>query len=514
MGDQDIFRPAMSPIWVPNVVNVQSELCSSSIVRHTQEVFDAMPTLQGRVLSVRILHAMYTVTLDMLIHVFSLYGSVEKIVHASPLTGHHVLIQYQQHQMASLALRLLQGHSLYQSCCYLEVKYALGSELQVLCPSLGIGNIFAAASTYKEHDAFTMPNERVIEQPTPIQVLDELPSFHDPMVVVQSCSSEVVQASTTVRQGNPASLTGLVMHVDELQLPTNVQDAPDMFEEMPVYDVYEEDTNASLTFLGELRDTASQHKRYDYERPIPDRVEPHGAAKLYSWEYDKELLTVCCTSDEKSTEAAPILCAQEAMVHDHDEKSEVNVAAVLTELNGFEKRHGDEKLSMEMSNVELLFTCLVKAPLNNIDALSWSECRAIADLQYNSIDIDVCIWDPGIRPFFSMCWLQSLTAGAVTGQASSLQTPEPTTWQCQVASASYVWDPGTMLLLYKSKRLLLFTTEKETVPLIPEQWSFWFNDVHDCQIFQKCREMSHLMYWHHDIKFSEIALWLITFNPP
>jgi hypothetical protein len=305
------------------------------------------------------------------------------------------------------------------------------------------------------------------------------------------------------------------MLVHNQQLPMTVQDVSSVFTKMPVYDVYEEDTNASLNFLGELRDTAGQHKRYDYERPIHDRVETHGAAKLYSGESDKELLTVCCTSDEKSTEAAPILCAQEAtMVHNHDEKSEVNVAVVLTELNGFEKRHGDEKLSMEMCDVELIFTCLVKAPVNNIDALSWSECPDLADVQYNSMD--VCIWDPGIRPFFSMyCWLQSLTAGAVTGQASSLlQTPEPTTWQCQVASASYVWDPGTMLLLYKSRRLLLFAKEKETVPLIPEQWSFWFNDVHYCQIFQKCREMSHLMYWHHDIKFGEIALWLITFNPP
>jgi hypothetical protein len=84
----------------------------------------------------------------------------------------------------------------------------------------------------------------------------------------------------------------------------------------------------------------------------------------------------------------------------------------------------------------------------------------------------------------------------------------------QVSSASYAWDPGTMLLLYKSICLLLLREEKEKATLVPEQWIFWFNDVHYCQIFQKCREMSPLMYWHHDIKFSEIALWLITFNPP
>jgi hypothetical protein len=166
-----------------------------------------------------------------------------------------------------------------------------------------------------------------------------------------------------------------------------------------------------------------------------------------------------------------------------------------------------------MSVVKLHFTCPNEALVgNSLDALLWSQCPVFADLQYNSIAF--CIWDPGIGTSSSIShWLQNLTA-TTDNTLSSLQTPEPTTWLSQVSSASYAWDPGTMLLLYKSICLLLLREEKEKATLVPEQWIFWFNDVHYCQIFQKCREMSPLMYWHHDIKFSEIALWLITFNPP
>jgi hypothetical protein len=79
---------------------------------------------------------------------------------------------------------------------------------------------------------------------------------------------------------------------------------------------------------------------------------------------------------------------------------------------------------------------------------------------------------------------------------------------------AYVWDHGTILLQDTSIWLLLLREEKEKVTLVHEQWIFGFSAMQYCQIIEKCRPRSHLMYWHHDIKFSGIAVWLITFNPP
>jgi hypothetical protein len=45
------------------------------------------------------------------------------------------------------------------------------------------------------------------------------------------------------------------------------------------------------------------------------------------------------------------------------------------------------------------------------------------------------------------------------------------TWQSQVASTSYVWDLGTILLQYNTV-LLLLIEEKEKVTLVPKQWIF------------------------------------------
>ena len=71
-------------------------------------------------------------------------------------------------------------------------------------------------------------------------------------------------------------------------------------------------------------------------------------------------------------------------------------------------------------------------------------------------------WDPGIGAPSSMYLrLQGLTARIATEKSLSwLPIPELTKWQSQVASASFVWDPDTMLLWYKPKWWLLFIEEK------------------------------------------------------
>jgi hypothetical protein len=140
------------------------------------------------------------------------------------------------------------------------------------------------------------------------------------------------------------------------------------------------------------------------------------------------------------------------------------------------------------------------------------QCQVLADLQYNSIAF--CIWDPRIGTSSSIShWLQNLTA-ATENTPSSLQTPEPATWISQVSSAAYAWDPGTMLLLCKSICLFLLREEKENITLVPEEWIFGFSAMHYCQIIEKCRPRSPLIYWQQDIKFNGIPLWLINFQVP
>jgi hypothetical protein len=85
-----------------------------------------------------------------------------------------------------------------------------------------------------------------------------------------------------VSQGSPASSTPLLMHVDDMQVPMSVQDIPGLFEEMPVYDVYEEDRSASLNFVSELCEIVGHQNQYASEKPIYDCEEPHCGAKLSS----------------------------------------------------------------------------------------------------------------------------------------------------------------------------------------------------------------------------------------
>ncbi|XP_047071758.1 uncharacterized protein LOC124680753 isoform X1 [Lolium rigidum] len=530
-----------------------------------------MPSLQGRVLLVRILNAMYPVTLDMLNHVFSLYGSVEKIVYAS--TAHQVLIQYQQHQMASLALRLLQGHSLYQSCCYLEVKYALGSELQVLCPSLGVGNIFACEST--EHDTSTMPNQRVIEQSAPMQILDELPSSHGPKVAVKLCKSEVVQAATMVSQGSPASSTPLLMHVDDMQVSISVQDVPGMFEEMPVYDVYEEDRSASLTFVSELCEIVGQQNQYASEKPIYDCEEPHCGAKSSSGESDHGLLAVCFNNasdnafsheatdftfpighvihadrsvnltNEKSIQAASSLFVQGTTVHYTDESSEINFKKQDMLIN----KHGIPGSNPDLSFLKCgISPCQHHCDLNNDkEGLPWdlrsvrSTTRCSVSCLMFSLRVAYPIlpstWDPGIQwfsykklHFFPLipCPLHNMNISSM--------------WELSLEKGKQVqWDPGIKLFLYELLRLETLSKEteyamrlllvvkydtqidttanmccsptyllqqKSNIAAVLHFWRSIFDGIPYCQIFQRYTAMSLLFHCHG------IPLWLIHFQVP
>jgi hypothetical protein len=471
---------------------------------------------------------------------------------------------------------------------------------------------------------------------------------------------------------------------------TAIQDASSVFKEIAVYDVYEEDVTACRSRLRPAVhtieiDTEEVEVKVDSDKPIINIERPTDG--IFSFadekESDTELLVVCFKntsnsafseeatdlafpygpiidvdsssnlSNEKSTQAAPILCDQEATVHCHDEKSEINImkqdderacSFLVLKASNTCATKSSSLLSIEHSMRELrllwdpgatpfsvLFRALVGARiLQSTDVynivrrapifesaltrsyafgLGWTEVNAsglfILGVPYSKstsaaknsrflsngvnngtshsilklflqsqcattplqITKQECLlmdkvlqnvsefrdrqlaymhqrliinsskflrhmvsvlsrwlssfenrgklhWDPGIGTSSSIShWLQNLTA-ATENTPSSLQTLEPATWLSQVSSASYAWDPGTMLLLCKSICLFLLREEKEKVTLVHEQWIFGFGAMQYCQIIEKCRSRSPLMYWHHDIKFSGIAVWLITFNPP
>jgi len=112
--------------------------------------------------------------------------------------------------------------------------------------------------------------------------------------------------------------------------------------------------------------------------------------------------------------------------------------------------------------------------------------------------------DPRVKGY---CWLDIWTEQSdLVNPLSCINIPELPTWQSQVISASYVWDPGTILPWYMSILLLLLTEEKGTGRQILKQWSWWCNAY--CKIFQRCTAMSSLFQCHG------IPLWLINFKVP
>jgi hypothetical protein len=136
----------------------------------------------------------------------------------------------------------------------------------------------------------------------------------------------------------------------------------------------------------------------------------------------------------------------------------------------------------------------------------------------------MCLWKFSTSPMRQWChgfqmalyfWLYILRVWSeIVKPLSCTHIPELATWQNKMISASHVWDPGTMLLLYNSTWCLLSTEEREMVGLVPKQWSLCFNSMDYCQIFQKCNALSSQLYWHQDIKFTGIDLWMIHFQVP
>lgn len=85
----------------------------------------------NRILLVTVHSMIYPITVEVLHQVFSPHGFVEKIVTFHKLAGFQALIQYQLHQSAFHAKTSLQGRTIYDGCCQLDIQFSNLKELQV-----------------------------------------------------------------------------------------------------------------------------------------------------------------------------------------------------------------------------------------------------------------------------------------------------------------------------------------------------------------------------------------------
>jgi hypothetical protein len=388
-------------------------------------------------------------------------------------------------------------------------------------------------------------------------------------------------------------------------VPTAMQDASSVFKELSVYDVSEEDMTACRRCLCPAVhtieiDTEELEVKVDSGKPTICLERPTDSIFRFANEKKSgtELLAVCFKNssnnsfsdevtdlaipygpiidvdrssnlpNEKSTQAAPILCDQETTVHCHDEKSEINIMKqdderacsflILKSSNRCATK-SSSLLSIEHSMRELRLLWDPGALL--LPHLCNGSAIIILQQLYNK-DIYLMLefllekrrqvqWDPGIKfILYELWWLSKSTTSAFrhllvvkfgthnyssfTGTATYLCCPtanfiqqrrniaallyflqykllssvvERATWQSQVASASYVWDRGTILLQYKSV-LLLLLKEKEKVTLVLEQWIFWCSAIHYYHIFQRCTAIRSLFHCHGT------HIWLINFQVP
>ncbi|XP_040435741.1 polypyrimidine tract-binding protein 3 [Falco naumanni] len=114
----------------PNQARTQAALCaltavrSGSLLSSSVIVKNGLPPSQGSVLRIIVENAFYPLTLDTLYQIFSVYGSVLKIVMFNKGNKFQALLQYANPMEAYYAKMILDGHSVYVSCCTLRIDYS------------------------------------------------------------------------------------------------------------------------------------------------------------------------------------------------------------------------------------------------------------------------------------------------------------------------------------------------------------------------------------------------------
>ncbi|KAM0842103.1 hypothetical protein ACQ4PT_058578 [Festuca glaucescens] len=135
---------------------------SGSDYETTAMAWSYSPTLQGRVLSVVMHQVKYPVPIDVLNHLFSAYGVVEKIFQSLNQHGRKLLIQYQHAYMADNALRGTNGWYLYCTYCQLDIRHADPAELQILDDySCALLSEINSDADHLSHDVAAMPKDKV-----------------------------------------------------------------------------------------------------------------------------------------------------------------------------------------------------------------------------------------------------------------------------------------------------------------------------------------------------------------
>uniref|UniRef100_A0A8C4UKA2 Polypyrimidine tract binding protein 3 n=1 Tax=Falco tinnunculus TaxID=100819 RepID=A0A8C4UKA2_FALTI len=119
----------------PNQARTQAALCaltavrSGSLLSSSVIVKNGLPPSQGSVLRIVVENAFYPLTLDTLYQIFSVYGSVLKIVMFNKGNKFQALLQYANPMEAYYAKMILDGHSVYVSCCTLRIEFSKLSNL-------------------------------------------------------------------------------------------------------------------------------------------------------------------------------------------------------------------------------------------------------------------------------------------------------------------------------------------------------------------------------------------------
>ncbi|XP_055646303.1 polypyrimidine tract-binding protein 3 [Falco peregrinus] len=119
----------------PNQARTQAALCaltavrSGSLLSSSVIVKNGLPPSQGSVLRIVVENVFYPLTLDTLYQIFSVYGSVLKIVMFNKGNKFQALLQYANPMEAYYAKMILDGHSVYVSCCTLRIDFSKLSNL-------------------------------------------------------------------------------------------------------------------------------------------------------------------------------------------------------------------------------------------------------------------------------------------------------------------------------------------------------------------------------------------------
>jgi hypothetical protein len=128
--------------------------------------------------------------------------------------------------------------------------------------NLNSPSVFLADGT--GHRYYVLPEEYPLEQapqPMSLSAMKHVGVKPQPSLAAQATGlAPVLSSKVDITADSESPL------IPNLQLPKNVQDAPHVFKETPVYDIYEEEYTACLNIMSDVRDFTLELHQQDDER--------------------------------------------------------------------------------------------------------------------------------------------------------------------------------------------------------------------------------------------------------